>query len=254
MMDQKSNSVRLSTAGHAWRSESRGVAGQGTQQVRMRMIRHVRQFAAMIGEIGLLLCISGMFFSGGCGSEISAAPTVRIRKQDRGATAKAAVQDLGNEAIKRLCAERAKAVVLIFTRTDCPIANRYAPEIRRLTTKFAPQGVLFRLVYPEASETPEAIREHLTAFQYPCEAWRDPAHVFVRHFGVTVTPEVVVFVPDGKLTAYRGRIDDLYVDFGRARAAPTTHELEEALEAVLSDRPVGVATTTAVGCSIGGSP
>ncbi len=164
------------------------------------------------------------------------------------------MRDLGNKEFERLCGERAKAVVLIFTRTDCPIANRYAPEIRRLYTKFAPRGILFRLVYPEASDTPEAIREHLTAFQYPCEAWRDPAHDLVRHFGVTVTPEVAVFVPDGKLTAYRGRIDDLYVDFGRARAAPTTHELDDALVAVLSDRPVGVARTTAVGCSIGEAP
>jgi hypothetical protein len=217
-------------------------------------MQHVRQNSAILGEIGSLLCIAGMFFSGGCGGEGSASPTVLIRKQDGGATAQAAVRDLGDKAIERLSGARAKAVVLIFTRTDCPIANRYAPEIRRLTAKFAPQGVLFRLVYPEASDTPEKIREHLAAFEYPCEAWRDPAHVLVRHFGVKVTPEVVIFVPDGKLTAYRGRIDDLYVDFGRARAAPTTHELEEALAAVLSNRPVAVATTTAVGCSIGDSP
>ena len=27
--------------------------------------------------------------------------------------------------------------VLVFTTTDCPISNRYAPEIQRLATKFS---------------------------------------------------------------------------------------------------------------------
>jgi hypothetical protein len=31
-----------------------------------------------------------------------------------------------------------KAIVFLFTSTDCPISNRYAPDVRRLATKFAP--------------------------------------------------------------------------------------------------------------------
>ena len=42
-----------------------------------------------------------------------------------------------------------KAVVLLFARTDCPVSNRYAPDLQRLYEKFAPQGIDFRLVYPE---------------------------------------------------------------------------------------------------------
>jgi hypothetical protein len=65
-----------------------------------------------------------------------------------------------------------------------------------------------------------------------------------------VTPEAAVYTPDHRLV-YRGRIDDWYVDFGKPRAAPTTHDLEDALEAVLGGRPVADARTTAVGCFIG---
>ncbi len=30
--------------------------------------------------------------------------------------------------------------VLVFTTTDCPISNRYAPEIQRLAAKFSERG------------------------------------------------------------------------------------------------------------------
>src|SRR6202521_3151199 len=53
-----------------------------------------------------------------------------------------------------------KAIVFVFISVDCPISNRYAPEIQRLTEKFGPRGVVFRLVYPNPAESPDAIRAH----------------------------------------------------------------------------------------------
>src|SRR4051812_40246085 len=58
----------------------------------------------------------------------------------------------------------AQATVFIFTSTDCPISNRYAPELRRIVSAFAPKGVVFRLVYPNPSDKAAAIGEHMAAF------------------------------------------------------------------------------------------
>jgi len=70
--------------------------------------------------------------------------------------------------------------------------------------------------------------------------------------GVQVTPEVVVFVPGrtGQKMVYRGRIDDWYVDFGKARPAPTTHDLEQVLQEIVAGRQVTPETTHAIGCFI----
>ena len=84
VMDQKPNSVCLATADRVGLSASRGATGQNTQQDGTRTIRHVRQYAAIVGEISSMLCIAGMFFSGGCGREGSASPTVLSTKQDAG--------------------------------------------------------------------------------------------------------------------------------------------------------------------------
>jgi len=88
-----------------------------------------------------------------------------------------------------------KAIVFLFTSTECPISNRYAPDVRRLAAKFAPKGVLFRLVYPNPADTRYGILDHMTAFAYAgaTQALRDPKHALVNFTGVTVTPEAAVY-------------------------------------------------------------
>ena len=51
--------------------------------------------------------------------------------------------------------------MIIFIRTDCPISNCYAPEIRRVKEVFGPRKVHFWLVYPEPSERDESFRRAL---------------------------------------------------------------------------------------------
>jgi AhpC/TSA family protein len=161
------------------------------------------------------------------------------------------------------------ATVLVFTRTDCPISNRYAPELRRLHDRFAPRGAVFWLVYADPSETVDAIEAHRRSFGLGFDALRDPDHALVRLTGATVTPEVAVFAARaggadgaggeagggaGPRMVYRGRIDDRAVDFGRTRVEPTRHDLAEVLETILSGGTVAPRTTTAVGCYIAARP
>ena len=136
--------------------------------------------------------------------------------------------------------------VFVFTTTDCPISNRYAPEIKRLSEKFAGRA-RFVLVYPVATDSDEMIREHIRKFGYTNEWRRDPAQKLVKHTGVRVTPEVAI-VDGEQHVLYRGRIDDRYVDFGKDRPEPTVRDLERSLDALIAGRPVPVAQTQAIGC------
>src|SRR5512139_3494375 len=96
------------------------------------------------------------------------------------------------------------ATVLVFTMTDCPISNRYAPELRRLHAAFRARGVRFWLVYPKPDDDAAAIRAHVATFAQGIPVARDPRHALVTATGVTVTPEVAVFDAAGALR-YRGR-------------------------------------------------
>jgi hypothetical protein len=145
----------------------------------------------------------------------------------------------------------ARAFVFAFVSTDCPISNRYAPELQRLKERFSRRGAAFWLVYPNRSESSEQVSAHLKEFRYDMAALRDPDHVLVQRAAVRVTPEVAVFTKDGQL-AYHGRIDDRYAELNQERSQPTTHELAGAVEAVLGGQQPGVTNVSAIGCLIQG--
>lgn len=194
---------------------------------------------------GLLLALVSLFLAlvprNSQGAETS--------RRDRNETGAVHLFGLDGNAINPLTTATAKAVVFVFVSTDCPISNRYAPELRRLYEKFAAQDVKFWLVYPDPTETADNIRKHLKDFQFPFGALRDPRHELVKKTKVRVTPEAAVFVPGSKMV-YHGRIDDRYVDFGKERPAPTQHDLENVLEGILNGKPISKAETVAIGCYI----
>jgi hypothetical protein len=152
--------------------------------------------------------------------------------------------DLAGEPVDPL--KEDGTTVLIFVRSDCPISNRYAPELNRLATQLS--DARFWLVYPDADETPAVIQQHLDAYSLTIPAVRDPDHVLVEASGATVTPEAAVFRKG--VLEYRGRIDDTWVALGQARNAPTRRDLSEATRASLAGTTVAVARTTAIGCYI----
>src|SRR6202008_2584814 len=86
-----------------------------------------------------------------------------------------------------------KAVAFVFVSVDCPISNRYAPEIRRLHDRFTERGVSFRIVYPNPAETPEMIRRHLAEYGLPSAALRDPKQELAKFVSASITPEAAVF-------------------------------------------------------------
>ena len=157
--------------------------------------------------------------------------------------------DLEGQQVTPLQETDARVTVFLFTRTDCPISNRYAPEVQRLQAKFRPDNVRFLLIYPDPDESVQAIRKHIKEYGYQLDALRDPEHRLVKMTQVKVTPEVAIFIP-GKRMVYRGRIDDRYVDFGKARVKPTQKDLEKALQAIVEGRPLKHTMTPAVGCFI----
>ncbi len=157
--------------------------------------------------------------------------------------------DLSGQQVDPLGTENVVATVFLFTRTDCPISNRYAPEVRRLFERYEPEGVEFQLIYVDPGEDTEMIRQHLNDYSYPCGALRDPDHRLVEFSGATRTPEAAVFTSGCRL-AYRGRINDQYIDFGKARNQASTHDLADALDAILAGKAVAQPKTEAIGCYI----
>jgi len=173
----------------------------------------------------------------------------RVRVVDPPAAAAAGVVELGGGPVDPLAAGGARAVVLLFTRTDCPISNKYAPEVNRLVSEWQPRGAAFWLIYVDRDQTEAEVRQHVRDYAYACRVALDRRHELVDLTGATITPEAAVFAAD-RTIRYVGRIDDRFADLGVQRAQPTSRDLEDALAAVLDGRLPAIARAPAVGCAI----
>ncbi len=156
--------------------------------------------------------------------------------------------DLDGHSVDLFSSDPGKPVVLIFLRRDCPVSGRYAPTIQQISKEYSGAASFF-LVYPDKSETPDAIRKSMSDFGYRMPVLRDPDHALVKMSHVQITPEVAVFDRNRKLI-YDGRINDWYIDLSRARPAPTTHELEDAIHAAQSGASLARNEVRGVGCYI----
>ena len=126
------------------------------------------------------------------------------------ASAQQSAVDLEGRAVNPFTASAGRVVVLVFLRRDCPVSGRYAPVIQRISKQYSDKA-LFWLVYPDRSETAQAIRRSVSDYGYRLPVLRDPERALVRMGHVQITPEVAVFDRNHGLV-YDGRIDDWYID------------------------------------------
>jgi hypothetical protein len=148
------------------------------------------------------------------------------------------------------------ANVLFFIATDCPISNSYAPEIQRVCREYGPRGVGCSLIYEDAdtgasgTRLNDEVRKHLRDYRYAdIPAAVDRSRAIARQARASVTPQTVVIDRAGTIR-YRGRIDNFYAALGRPRQQVTERDLRNALDSMLSGRPVLKVETEAVGCYI----
>jgi hypothetical protein len=158
------------------------------------------------------------------------------------------VIDLDGKPANPVDGSSSKIVVLVFLRRDCPVSSRYAPVIQRISEQ-RQRDASFWLVFPDKTETQQSIEKYLRDYAYHLPALRDPEHALVKLAQVQITPEVAVFDRKHQLL-YDGRIDNWYLDLGRSRPAPTTHELTDAIDAALAGKMPSANQVRGVGCYI----
>lgn len=146
-------------------------------------------------------------------------------------------------------ARDAKATVLVFMGTECPVSNGYAPRLSDLVTKYKDKGVVIVGINPNEQDDAEAIANHARNFKLSFPVLKDADGKLAARLNVQRIPEV--FVLDGqRFVRYRGRIDDQFTPIAKKERA-NTREMLNALNAVLAGEEVKVAFTPVAGCLVG---
>lgn len=146
--------------------------------------------------------------------------------------------------------KNSKAVVISFTCNHCPYAQAYDERFIALAREFMPQGISFVAINPnDATNYPddsfENMKKRAAAMKYPYAYLHDETQKVAKAYGAVCTPHIFVVGPGLKI-AYEGRIDDNW----KQPQAAKSHDLRNAIEAILAGKPVPVPNTGPMGCSI----
>ena len=155
------------------------------------------------------------------------------------------VNDLNGKKIRLPIA--GKPTVLFIVGTECPIANRMAPELKRIVTDY--KGIAYFFVYSEKNLTPVSVRKHLRDFSIKSTGLLDTHFIIAKFAKARVTPEAALFDATGNMV-YHGRINDSYVEHNVPRETAVKHDLRKAISEMLNKEPVANPFVPAVGCTI----
>lgn len=141
----------------------------------------------------------------------------------------------------------AKAIAVIVTCNECPVANSYSERLNRIHADFAKRGLALVGINPNKGKTEDlkAMRRLAKKSDFQFLYLRDKRQTVAKAFGARLTPEVFLFDAKREL-AYHGAIDDDRSLKGNAK----NHYLRDAIEAVLSGKKPAKTTSRPVGCSI----
>jgi thiol-disulfide isomerase/thioredoxin len=152
-----------------------------------------------------------------------------------------------------------KILIIAFICNHCPTAQLYESRLKQLAADYRDRGVALVAIEPNdpkavrldemgytdvGDSLPEMkIRAQYRHFNFPY-LYDGETQKVARAYGPTATPHLFIFDAERKLR-YEGRVDN-----NAREPLVTRHDAREAIDALLAGKPVPVAKTPSVGCSI----
>ncbi len=145
--------------------------------------------------------------------------------------------------------KEAKATVVVFTCNTCPFSLAYEPVLLEMAAAYAEKTVRFVLINSNSVEIQpgdsfDAMVARAKDKKYPFAYLYDESQAVATAYGAQRTPHVFVLDAAG-VCRYRGRNDDT-----AKREEVKTHDLANAIDAIVAGKEVSVNATKAFGCTI----
>jgi len=141
-------------------------------------------------------------------------------------------------------------LVVMFTCNHCPYVRAYEDRLIAIQGDYSNRGVSLIAInanetknYPEDSFPSMVKRAKEKGYNFPY--LRDEDQAVAAAYGATYTPEVFVLDRERRLR-YTGRIDDNWQQPQKA----TSHDLRNAIDALLRNQSLSQTETHAIGCTI----
>lgn len=140
-------------------------------------------------------------------------------------------------------------VVLAFLGTECPLAKLTVTKLNTLAKEFEPRGVAVLGINSNRQDSLADLAAQAKEQDVSFRLLKDAGNKLADAAGAVRTPEIVL-LDQQRAIRYVGRIDD-QDGIGYRRETPKRQDLKIAIEELLANKPVSVATTEVEGCFIG---
>lgn len=212
-------------------------------------VRTLARRLAGVGRLSVGLLGLGMALAWGVSGRAVAEEAPAPTTLPQGSLADVTLSDGRTPPASLAPASSTPVVVLAFLGTECPLAKLYAVDLSRLSRDYVDRGVVVYGIDSNAQDSLEEIAAMVRRQELAFPVFRDAGNALADRLDARRTPEVFV-LDAAREVKYRGRIDDR-LGVGVIRDKATTHELADAIEALLAGRPVATPVTEAIGCQIG---
>lgn len=169
------------------------------------------------------------------------------------ATTDFSLKNINDQNVSLKDFDNAKGFIIIFTCNHCPYSVAYEDRIIAIDKKYKNLG------YPVIAINPNNPKEYPTdSFEFMKVRAKEKGFTFpylfdagqkiYPQYGATKTPHVFLLQREGdeNIVKYIGAIDDNYQD---AKAVKNKY-LENALQSLISGKPIDVTKSVAIGCRI----
>jgi peroxiredoxin len=144
----------------------------------------------------------------------------------------------------------AKLLVIVFSCNHCPYVINSEERMIAFYNDYKPKGVAMIAINSNETEghpldSFDHMITHAAEKKLPWPYVRDDSQEIAVAYGALRTPHYYVFDEQRKLR-YTGRMDDNPRNPGKE----TTHELRDAVDALLAGKEVAVPLTNPIGCNV----
>ena len=134
--------------------------------------------------------------------------------------------------------------ILIFISVQCPVSNGYNERMEKLAEDYKAKGINVVGINSNFTEPVSAVKAHAADKHFTFAVLKDDGNKIADRLGATRTPEAYLIDGGGKLV-YHGRIDN-----SQNTANITSNDLRDAVDELLSGKPISKNGGAAFGCSI----
>lgn len=138
--------------------------------------------------------------------------------------------------------------VFVFLGESCPICQFHTLTLNNLYKEYSGKGIEIIGYFPNPESDSASIGLFRKEYQILFSLKKDIGRAMMKKLSAEITPQVFLTVNDS--IVYSGRINDAFETLGIKKSKIQSPDLENAIKAILNNKPIPVAKTEAIGCFI----